>query len=147
MQNSPNSTLNRFVMQVNTKGLRWSGVFWSRPHRVRLHPCSFSCMCRLWSAWHPLMEIQGGIRDDTGNRIETNTLIRNREESADDGAIWSASSWGSERCWERRKEKVPSHPCVVSIPYVMDVQTAARIPTNILTYCYVYLCAHFKWVF
>lgn len=45
---------------------------------------------------------------------------------------------------ERRKEKVPSHPCVVCIPYVMDVQTAPRIPTNILTSCcYVYLCAHF----
>lgn len=72
---------------------------------VCLHPCAFSCMCRLWSAWHPLMEIQGGIRDDTGNRIETNTLICNWEENADDWAIWPASSWGSERRDAKREER------------------------------------------
>lgn len=87
---------------------------------VCLHPCAFSCMCRLWSTWHPLMEIQGGIRDDTGNRIETNTLICNREENADDWAIWPASSWGSERRDAESEERKRFLPIPVSSALLMS---------------------------
>lgn len=99
---------------------------------VCLHPCAFSCMCCLWSAWHPLMEIQGGIRDDTGNRIETNTLICNREENADDWAIWPASSWGSERRDAEREERKRFLPIPVSSAFLISwiVQTAACILKN-----------------